>query len=82
MFMPQIQCVSSESDPFFETEPDVKSRCKCDLSFSDGAVRLVGGAKGFEGRLEVHYRGQWGTVCDDGWTQTNTQVVCRQQGFR
>ncbi|XP_051561416.1 neurotrypsin-like [Myxocyprinus asiaticus] len=49
---------------------------------TDGAVRLVGGVKGFEGRLEVHYRGQWGTVCDDGWTQTNTQVVCRQLGFR
>lgn len=45
-------------------------------------MRLVGGAKGYEGRLEVHYRGQWGTVCDDGWTQTNTQVVCRQLGFR
>ncbi|XP_051559658.1 neurotrypsin [Myxocyprinus asiaticus] len=52
------------------------------IPLTDGAVRLVGGVKGFEGRLEVHYRGQWGTVCDDGWTQTNTQVVCRQLGFR
>uniref|UniRef100_A0A8C1PFQ0 Neurotrypsin n=1 Tax=Cyprinus carpio TaxID=7962 RepID=A0A8C1PFQ0_CYPCA len=52
------------------------------IPLSDGAVRLVGGVKGYEGRLEVHYRGQWGTVCDDGWTQTNTQVVCRQMGFR
>ncbi len=60
-------------------KPGVK---RSSLSLSDGAVRLVGGVKGYEGRLEVHYRGQWGTVCDDGWTQTNTQVVCRQLGFR
>ncbi|XP_053475652.1 neurotrypsin isoform X1 [Ictalurus furcatus] len=49
---------------------------------TDGSVRLVGGAGGFEGRLEVHYQGRWGTVCDDGWTSTNTQVVCRQLGYR
>ncbi|KAF7686757.1 neurotrypsin [Silurus meridionalis] len=49
---------------------------------TDGTVRLVGGAGGFEGRLEVHYQGRWGTVCDDGWMSTNTQVVCRQLGYR
>ncbi|XP_035386193.1 neurotrypsin [Electrophorus electricus] len=48
----------------------------------DGSVRLVGGSRGSEGRLEVHYRGQWGSVCDKGWTDTNTQVVCRQLGYR
>ncbi|XP_012686740.2 neurotrypsin [Clupea harengus] len=49
---------------------------------TDGSVRLVGGAGGFEGRLEVYYGGKWGTVCDDGWTDTNSQVVCRQLGYR
>ncbi|XP_048116111.1 neurotrypsin [Alosa alosa] len=49
---------------------------------TDGSVRLVGGVGGFEGRLEVHYGGKWGTVCDDGWTDTNSQVVCRQLGYR
>lgn len=49
---------------------------------TDGAVRLAGGAGSYEGRLEVFYRGQWGTVCDDGWTDSNTQVVCRQLGYR
>ncbi|MBN3301585.1 NETR protein, partial [Amia calva] len=49
---------------------------------TDGSMRLVGGQGSYEGRLEVHYKGLWGTVCDDGWTESNTQVVCRQLGFR
>ncbi|XP_034146892.1 neurotrypsin isoform X2 [Esox lucius] len=49
---------------------------------TDGSVRLAGGRESSEGRLEVFYRGQWGTVCDDGWTDSNTQVVCRQLGYR
>ncbi|XP_037530254.1 neurotrypsin [Nematolebias whitei] len=49
---------------------------------TDGTTRLIGGTGSHEGRLEIFYRGQWGTVCDDGWTESNTQVVCRQLGYR
>uniref|UniRef100_U3I058 Serine protease 12 n=1 Tax=Anas platyrhynchos platyrhynchos TaxID=8840 RepID=U3I058_ANAPP len=49
---------------------------------ADGALRLTSGKGGHEGRLEVYYTGQWGTICDDGWTELNTQVVCRQLGFK
>ena len=46
---------------------------------TEGEIRLVGGS--MSGRLEVCLNERWGTVCDDGWTGVNTEIVCGQLGF-
>ena len=48
---------------------------------NSGDLRLVGGEVGHEGRLEIYHDGQWGTVCDDYWTDNDSEIACRQLGY-
>ena len=48
----------------------------------DGDIRLRDGFDEYQGRVEICYKREWGTVCDDGgWAEggrPNAQVVCQQ----
>ncbi|XP_041039906.1 lysyl oxidase homolog 3B-like [Carcharodon carcharias] len=46
------------------------------------AVRMSGyPRKHNEGRVEVLYEGEWGTICDDDFKLENAMVLCRMMGF-
>jgi len=57
---------------------DVSVSCIAD---SAEAVALVGGGNPRVGRLEVFHANQWGTVCDNGFSDAAARVVCYSLGF-
>ncbi|XP_066575809.1 lysyl oxidase homolog 3A isoform X6 [Amia ocellicauda] len=68
--------VSCVPGPQFSASNSQKKKQK-----STFRVRLKGGAKIGEGRVEVLNNNEWGTVCDDRWSLQAASVVCRELGF-
>lgn len=44
-------------------------------------MRLVGGDTDFEGRVEMCFDEDYGTICDDQFGRFEAAVVCSQLGY-
>ena len=48
---------------------------------AESEVRLVGGSRPDNGRVQVCFNGVWGSVCSSGFGEPEAQVTCRNLGF-
>ena len=56
--------------------------CGPTVYYADGQVRLVDGESEEEGRAEVCFSRRWGTITGDGWTHTESTVICNDLGYQ
>ncbi len=52
-----------------------------DFTCTDGQIRLADGDGENQGRVEICFDNQYGTICDYQWDNSDAAVVCGQLGF-
>ena len=46
----------------------------------DNELRLENGSNPLEGRVEICLNNAWGTICTEGISEDDVEVICRQVG--
>ncbi|XP_071150206.1 uncharacterized protein [Mytilus edulis] len=59
----------------------VKCYISCPAEKDEGRLRLITGSAQNRGRLEINYRGEWGTICSTAFGHVDAAVACRQLGY-
>uniref|UniRef100_K1QMN9 Neurotrypsin n=1 Tax=Magallana gigas TaxID=29159 RepID=K1QMN9_MAGGI len=89
IWMDELQCTDADADLFHCSQrplgfhncghnEDAGVVCNFDTAPN---IRLMGGTSPMEGRVEIYYNNEWGTLCDDSWDSMAASVVCFMLGF-
>ncbi|XP_011682257.1 deleted in malignant brain tumors 1 protein [Strongylocentrotus purpuratus] len=81
----EVRCKGREQD-FFQCSHLPFGLHNCEKGEIAGVrcipdIRLRGSKNIREGRVEINYNGDWGTICDDSWDISDAGVVCRMIGY-
>ncbi|XP_052098351.1 deleted in malignant brain tumors 1 protein-like [Mytilus californianus] len=92
IWMSNVSCTGTERDIKFckpQGELDISRSCRSSRHAArvfcyrgDGfQIRLAGSNMPNSGRVEIAFNGEWGTICDSYWSDSDARVVCRQLGY-
>ena len=73
-------CIISTEKINLRVPKDCNTCLRKYFSVKPNTLRIADGRH--EGRLEFFHNNKWGTICDDGFTQTAARIACQSLGYR